>query len=158
MGPHGHNPTASGPTGLTLSAVGPGADRPHNRAGDPSTPGDRPDIVGGRGATFVRPHVHDARLCAPCMAARFATLNPRPRRRGRHSADLIAQTIRLHGGSVWPAVVEYGVSYRHACRIRAGWRPGGRRAIPVPYVSRGWIDGERGGSWTEAELREAWGR
>jgi hypothetical protein len=24
---------------------------------------------------------------------------------------------------VWGVVVDYGISYAHACRIRAGWRP-----------------------------------
>lgn len=126
-----HNLSVTGPTPLTLSAVD------H----DPTYPG---------------PHLHDRRLCAPCIAARFVALNPRTRRI-RHSPELIAQEIRLHGGNVWPAIITFGISYRHACRIRAGWRPGGQRAVPVPYVSRGWISGQRVGSWTESELRLAWG-
>jgi len=38
-------------------------------------------------------------------------------------AERIAQTIRRDGGNVWGAVLEHGISYSHACRIRAGWRP-----------------------------------
>jgi len=53
-------------------------------------------------------------------------------------AERIAQTIRRDGGDVWGAVLEHGVSYSHACRIRAGWRPGhGRRpAIPGAVARR----------------------
>jgi hypothetical protein len=54
-----------------------------------------------------------------------------PRRRRRHPTELIAACIRADGGDVWGAVLTYGVSYGHACRIRAGWRPGGWRAEPI---------------------------
>jgi hypothetical protein len=46
-----------------------------------------------------------------------------PRRRHRYPAELIAARIRRDGG-VWGVVVDFGISYSHACRIRAGWRPG----------------------------------
>lgn len=51
-----------------------------------------------------------------------------PRRRRRHPTELIAARIRSDGGDVWGAVLTFGVSYGHACKIRAGWRPAGRRA------------------------------
>ena len=44
------------------------------------------------------------------------------RRRRRYPAELIARRI-ADDGSVWGVVVDYGISYAHACRIRAGWRP-----------------------------------
>jgi HNH endonuclease len=44
------------------------------------------------------------------------------RRRRAYPAELIARRIR-DDGSVWGVVVDYGISYAHACRIRAGWRP-----------------------------------
>lgn len=134
----GHNASVTRPTMLTLSEV----------ATRDGTSGD----------AFVLPHIHDARLCAPCMAARFRTLNPGARRPAV-AAEAVAAEIRRHDGNVWPAVIAFGISYRHACRIRAGWRPGGRRAFAIPYVSRGWISGARAGGapWTESELRAAWG-
>ena len=57
--------------------------------------------------------------------ARYLELNPRRR---RYPADLIAARIRRDGGDVWGAVLDYGISYAHACRIRRGWRPGRRTA------------------------------
>jgi hypothetical protein len=53
---------------------------------------------------------------------RYVQLNPR--RRGRYPAELIARLIADDGGHVWRAVVTFGISYRHALRIRAGWRGG----------------------------------
>jgi hypothetical protein len=50
-----------------------------------------------------------------------------PRRRHRYPHELIAARIR-RDRSVWGAVLDYGISYSHACRIRRGWRPGGRHA------------------------------
>jgi len=44
------------------------------------------------------------------------------RRRRAYPTELIARRIR-DDGSVWGVVVDYGISYAHACRIRAGWRP-----------------------------------
>lgn len=55
--------------------------------------------------------------------ARYLELNPRRR---RYPAELIAARIRADGGDVWGAVNTFGLSYAHACRIRRGWRPGGR--------------------------------
>lgn len=44
------------------------------------------------------------------------------RRRRRYPAETIAR--RIHADrSVWGVVVDYGISYSHACRIRRGWRP-----------------------------------
>jgi hypothetical protein len=54
-------------------------------------------------------------------------LEQKPRRR-RYPAELIAARIRRDGGDVWGAVNSFGISYAHACRIRAGWRPDGRVA------------------------------
>jgi hypothetical protein len=143
-----HNPSVGRPSSLTLSAVADGAQA------DADT----------LARVYVRPHIHDRRLCPPCVVGRFIGLNPRPRRQ-RHSPELVAQSIRAHGGDVLPAVVAFGVSYRHACRIRAGWRPGGRRSVPIPYESAGWSNGQRIGAWSaqdyrewaEPELRLAWG-
>jgi hypothetical protein len=59
--------------------------------------------------------------------ARFLELNPRRR---RYPAELIAARIK-RDGSVWGAVLDYGISYSHACRIRGGWRPRGRRAPSI---------------------------
>lgn len=63
---------------------------------------------------------------------------------------MVAERIRLDGGSVWRAVELFGISYSHACRIRAGWRPGGVTALPIPYRTRGWVDGRRNGWSTRA--------
>jgi hypothetical protein len=65
-------------------------------------------------------------------------------------ADFIAARIAADRGNVWPSVVHFGISYSHACRIRAGWREDGRRAAPVPYSARGWQDGRRNG-WSGLE-------
>jgi hypothetical protein len=65
-------------------------------------------------------------------------------------ADFIAARIRLDHGNVWPSVSTFGISYSHACRIRAGWRENGRRAELVPYSTRGWRDGRRNG-WSGRE-------
>jgi len=43
-------------------------------------------------------------------------------RRRRYPAEYIARRIE-EDGSVWGVVVEFGISYAHACRIRNGWRP-----------------------------------
>jgi hypothetical protein len=43
-------------------------------------------------------------------------------RRRRYPVGYIARRIE-EDGSVWGVVVELGISYSHACRIRAGWRP-----------------------------------
>jgi hypothetical protein len=67
-------------------------------------------------------------------AARFTELVPSTAPSPAFRAERVAQTIRDHHGSVWQAVLDYGISYSHACRIRAGWRPGGRRAEPIERV------------------------
>jgi len=78
---------------------------------------------------------HNLRLCGPSLplsevgaagrltdtAARHRALTP-DRRRKRYPHELIAAQIR-RDRSVWGVVVTHGISYSHACRIRAGWRP-----------------------------------
>jgi len=54
-------------------------------------------------------------------AARHLALTP-GRRRSPYPAELIAARIR-RDRSVWGVILDYGISYAHACRIRAGWRP-----------------------------------
>jgi hypothetical protein len=95
-------------------------------------------------------HDHDARLCAPCACRRYREIRRAPR--ATVNADLVAATIREAGGDVWPAVVEHGISYRHALAIRAEWRGADRRAEPIPYRSRGWVDGRRNGWSSRLEL------
>jgi hypothetical protein len=56
------------------------------------------------------------------------------RRRGPYPAELIAARIK-RDGTVWGAVLDYGISYSHACRIRRGWRPGGHAAQPIERVA-----------------------
>ena len=51
----------------------------------------------------------------------YLELRPGPRS-GRYPHELIAKRIEKDR-SVWGVVVDYGISYSHACRIRAGWRP-----------------------------------
>lgn len=100
----------------------------------------------------VRDHDHNPRLCATCVARAHAELRPAPR--ATVSAELVADTIRRHGGDVWHAVNEHGIGYRHALAIRAGWRGDGRWAEPIPYVSRGITNGRRNGwSGSGHELR-----
>ena len=81
---------------------------------------------------------HNFRLCGPRLplsevgaggrlthtVAAYRALVPE-RRWGPYPAELIAARIRRDG--LWAAVVDYGISYSHACRIRRGWRPGGRQ-------------------------------
>ena len=64
-------------------------------------------------------------------AERFAALNPS--RAARYPIELIAREIADHAGNVWASVAHFGISYEHACRIRAGWR-GARRAPARPIV------------------------
>lgn len=64
--------------------------------------------------------------------ARYLELNPRRR---RYPAELIAARIRRDGGDVWGAITDYGISYAHACRIRNGWRPRGRRVEQIERVA-----------------------
>lgn len=124
------NLNAVSPSTLTLSEVG--------------------GRVGGPG------HTHHRRLCAPCIGRRHLELRPA----GSVPAEVVAAAIRRHPThSVWDAVAEFGISYRHALAIRAGWRGDGRRAEPIPYRSRGWSNGRRNG-WsvriaavTESEMR-----
>jgi hypothetical protein len=91
-------------------------------------------------------HDHNPRLCATCIGRQHAALKAAPR--SRVSAEAVAATIRRHGGDVSAAVVEHGISHHHAYAIRAGWRGAGRREPPIPYRSRGWVNGRRPGwSW-----------
>jgi hypothetical protein len=98
----------------------------------------------------VDAHTHTPRLCAWCMTERYLEL--RPARRSRVSAELVAARIRRAHGNVWPAVVAYGISYRHALAIRAGFRGEGRLAEPIPYSAGGWTNGRRNG-WAADRLR-----
>lgn len=59
-------------------------------------------------------------------ARRYVELDGQPTSR-RYPVELIAASIRRHDGNVWPAIVAFDLSYRHATRIRAGWRPGSVR-------------------------------
>jgi hypothetical protein len=54
-------------------------------------------------------------------ATRHRALTP-GRRRAPYPVELIAKRIE-RDRSVWGVIVDYGISYSHACRIRAGWRP-----------------------------------
>ena len=90
-----------------------------------------------------QPMRHNPRSCARVLplsevgaGGRLTHTVPRylelvPRRRRRHPTELIAARIRSDGGDVWGAVLTFGVSYGHACKIRGGWRPAGRRAAPI---------------------------
>ena len=91
-------------------------------------------------------HVHSpsARLCVECVTSRHAQLQPAPR--ARVSAELVAHVIRhTPHGSVHVAARRFGISTRHAERIRAGWRGAGRLADPIPHSSVGWTDGYHNG-------------
>jgi len=84
------------------------------------------------------PSAHDRHNLAPCesslplsevgAAGRLTDTVPRylalvgSRRRRRYPAETIARRIAAER-SVWGVVVDYGISYSHACRIRRGWRP-----------------------------------
>lgn len=141
------------PTSLTLSEVA----RPASSPDDALTSGargrraGRPEIPAPPTRPSDIPHDHDARLCVTCTARRHAELNPSARRH-HVSVELVAARIRRDDGDVWGAINAFDISYRHACRIRNGWRPGGRRAPAIPYRSRGWISGARVGGWIAAVL------
>lgn len=92
----------------------------------------------------IPPHAHDARLCAVCMTLKLEAVRRAPG--ARVNAEAVAGTIRRARGDVWRAVIEYGISYSHALRIRAGWRGAGRQAPAIRYRSRGWTDGAQNGS------------
>ena len=98
----------------------------------------------------VDDHEHSPRLCAVCTERRYLEIRPAPR--ARVSAELVAARIRADGGSVWGAVNAFGISYRHALEIRAGWRGAGRLGEPVAYAAGGWINGRRNG-WSVDRLR-----
>jgi len=88
---------------------------------------------------------HNSRACATVLplsevgaggrlthtVSRYLALVGEPRSRRRYPAERIAARIAASDGDVWPAILEYGISYGHATRIRRGWRPGGRRADPI---------------------------
>jgi hypothetical protein len=82
------------------------------------------------------PHLHRGRLCAVCTTAAHLEV----RVTGRKSPELLAGEMRRAGGDYGPAM-DAGYSYRHALRIRAGWRGAGRTGAPVPYDSRGYHNG-----------------
>jgi len=117
---------------------------PTIEAGTPGT--GHPPRVEQRAATpsvvSIPGHVHSpsARLCVECVTSRHAQLQPAPR--ARVSAELVAHVIRhTPHGSVHVAARRFGISTRHAERIRAGWRGAGRLADPIPHRSTGWVDG-----------------
>lgn len=102
--------------------------------------------VGRQLPCVALPHVHHPRLCLRCSAVRFRALNPRPLTPAAVRDEAIADAIRTAHGNVWPAMLQFGISYRTALRIRRGWRRGGIVALPIPYDSRGWLpDGRRPG-------------
>lgn len=92
----------------------------------------RPDDPANRVASMRRPIGAGGRLTdtARRFEAHRGRLIPAPAFR----AERIAATIRADRGDVWGAVLAFGISYAHACRIRAGWRPGGLRAPAIPRL------------------------
>ena len=84
------------------------------------------------------------------MERRYLEVRRAPR--ARVTAELVAARIRQDHGDVWGAVETFGIDYRTAVQIRAGWRGAGRRAEPIPYSARGWINGRRPG-WSVDRLR-----
>jgi hypothetical protein len=92
-------------------------------------------------------HAHSGRLCAVCMTHRHERIRVAPR--ARASAEILAAAMRREGGDIGPAI-DAGYSYRHALRIRAGWRGAGRSGAPVPYTSRGYANGYPTGGSPEA--------
>jgi len=69
-------------------------------------------------------------------------------------AEAVAAKIRQDPyGGVWGAVAEFGISYRHACAIRAGWRGAGRIEPPIPYRGRHMDSGQLHGWMSMRELR-----
>lgn len=110
--------------------------------------------VAARLSVVSTDHDHSPRLCAHCTQERYLEIRPAPR--ARVSAELVAARIRRAHGNVWPAVVAFGISYRHALTIRAGWRGDRRRVEPLHYRSRGWQSGRRPG-WSHRleALRES---
>lgn len=80
------------------------------------------------------------RLCAPCVTRRHHELKRGAR--ARVTPAVVAETIARRG--VWAAVVEHGISYEHALRIR-------RRELARLEAER---DPE---IVTESELRLLWG-
>lgn len=98
----------------------------------------------------VDDHDHSPRLCAVCSERRYLEIRRAPR--ARVTAELVAGAIRAAGGDVWPAVLAFGIEYRTALQIRAGFRGAGRRAEPIAYTARGWVNGRRPG-WSADRLR-----
>ena len=92
------------------------------------------------------------RLNVEATVVRFHALNPRPLTPAAVRVEAIAGAIRTAHGSVWPAIVQFGISYQTALRIRRGWRRGGIVAAPISYHSRGYVpDGQRPGWGWEDE-------
>ena len=86
------------------------------------------------------------RLNVEATVVRFHALNPRPLTPAAVRVEAIAGAIRTAHGSVWPAIVQFGISYQTALRIRRGWWPGGVVALPIRSRSRGYLpDGRRPG-------------
>lgn len=155
-----HNRSVGSPSTLTLSAVADGAfdggaeQKVESRAQRPGSTVPRPAAANVIDVPVaVRPHIHNPRLCSVCLPARFEAIRAAPR--ARFPAALVAARIAREQGNVWPAAIDFGISYRHATAIRAGWRGGGRRDDPIPYQSRGWINGQRPGWSALRELKVA---
>jgi hypothetical protein len=110
----------------------------------------RPIAAAVPAVPVVHDHEHSPRLCATCTERRYLEIRPAPR--ARVSAELVAARIRADGGAVWGAVRDFGIGYRHALDIRAGWRGAGRTAEPIPYSAGGWTNGRRHG-WSVDRLR-----
>jgi len=116
----------------------------------PGSSGPRPIAARLSAVPVEADHDHSPRLCATCMTRRHEEI--RPARRSHVSAELVARQIRADAGNVWPACRIFGVSYRHALEIRAGWRGDGRRAEPIPYTAGAWTNGRKHGWSAEREL------
>lgn len=147
-----HNRIVASPSTLTLSEVVDGEAqnvRPSGSTGSLArqTAALRSDVPAG-----VPPHVCNPRLCAVCLPVRFAAIKAAPHARVP-AAAVAAKIARTPGHTVWPAVLEFGISYRHALAIRAGFRGAGRRAAAIPYASRGYVNGQRPGWQALRELR-----
>jgi hypothetical protein len=144
-----HNHIVASPSTLTLSEVVDGEAHNLRSRGSSarSVTASDSDVPAG-----VPSHVCNPRLCATCMPVRFAAIRTASHARV-NAAAVAAKIARTPGHDVWPAVLAFKISYRHALAIRAGWRGGGRQAAPIPYASRGYINGQRPGWLAMRELR-----
>ena len=147
-----HNRIVASPSTLTLSEVVDGGRDNVGPSGDTGSPSRQAAALDSPVPAGVPLHVHNPRLCATCMPVRFTAIKAAPHARVP-AAAVAAKIARTPGHDVWPAVLEFGISYRHALAIRAGFRGAGRRAAAIPYASRGYINGQRPGWMALRELR-----